>query len=184
MKARIIIALVLMLVIVAGTGCQRPEGIPVADPAGAGDVTAAVPVSAVAAPRAAEAAETTIPAPTDTVATTRVVVYYFHRTIRCETCLKFEALTETALRDGFAGELASGRITWRVLDFEAPENESRASKYDVFESSVVVSRLIGETEIAWKKLQDIWGLVGDESAFIGYIQKEAGAYLGGAAHGE
>jgi len=124
------------------------------------------------------------PAPRDTTAATHVVVYYFHRTIRCETCLKFEALTEGALRGGFADELASGRLAWRVMDFEEPENEHLATTYDVFESSVVVSKLAGEREVEWKKLEDIWGLVEHEDAFIGYIQEEVGAYLGGEAHGE
>ena len=153
MKARIVLALLLVLIGLAGTACQPSGNIPAANPI----VTAE---------------------------TTRVVVYYFHRTIRCETCLKFESLTERALRGGFSAELASGRIAWRVVDFEEPENEPLATKYDVSESSVVVLRVVGETEVEWKKLHDIWGLVGYEDAFIGYIQEEVGAYLGGAAHGE
>jgi hypothetical protein len=163
-KVRIIVALLLMLVGLAGTACQRSVSVPAANP------TATM--------------ETIVPAPTDTAAATHVVVYYFHRTIRCETCLKFEALTERALRDGFAGELAGGQLIWRVTDFEKPENEPLTSKYEVFESSVVASRLVGETEVEWKKLQDIWGLVGNDNAFIAYIQDEVGAYLGGAADGE
>jgi hypothetical protein len=163
-KARIVVALLLVLVGLAGTACQPSASIPAADPTGT--------------------AEATIPAPTDTATATHVVVYYFHRTIRCETCLTFEALTERALRDGFADELASGRLAWRVMDFDEPENRGLASTYDVFESSVVVSRLVGEIEVEWKKLEDIWGLVGNEDPFIAYIQEEVGAYLGGAAHGE
>jgi hypothetical protein len=163
-KGGIIIALLLVLVSLAGTACQRSVSIPAADQAAT--------------------AETIVSAPTDSAAATRAAVYYFHRTIRCETCLKFEALTEKALRGGFARELANGRLTWRVVDFEEPQNEPLTSKYDVFESSVVVSRLVGETEVEWKKLEDIWGLVGDENAFIGYIQEEVGGYLGGAAHGQ
>lgn len=54
----------------------------------------------------------------DPVEASRVVVSYFHPTIRCETCLKIEALTERALREAFADELASGRLEWHVMDFD------------------------------------------------------------------
>ena len=114
----------------------------------------------------------------------RVVVSYFHRTIRCETCLRFEALTERALRDEFADELVSGRLVWRVTDFEEPGQESDVAKYDILESSVVVSRFAGEAEVEWKKLDAIWDLVGDDRTFMDYIQREVGAYVRGATYGQ
>ena len=112
------------------------------------------------------------------------MVFYFHRTIRCETCLKFEALTERALRDAFADELASGRLVWQVMDFEEPGNEPLTSKYGIFESSVVALKLAGESEVEWKKLDAIWTLVGDEGAFMDYIESEVSAYLAGGQHGQ
>lgn len=126
------------------------------------------------------------PAPPAAVATepSRVVVSYFHRTIRCETCLRFETLTDRALREAFAGELADGRVEWRVTDFEEPGHEAEVARYDIFESSLVVSRFVGDTEADWKKLDAIWSLVGDEGALVQCIQGEVGAYLGGATHGE
>jgi len=182
-KAGVAVTLLLMLAGLAVTACQPSVSIPAAEPTGAVEVKAAAP-SPAATPGATDGAEAIVPAPTDSVAPTHVVVYYFHRTIRCETCLKFETLTQRALRGGFAAELASGRIAWRVLDFEQPESETLTSRYDVFDSSVVVSKLVGEREIEWKKLNDIRALAEYEDAFIGYIQEEVGAYLGGAAHGE
>jgi hypothetical protein len=136
------------------------------------------------------AAEVPAPVPADApVAADRaepssVAVSYFHRTIRCETCLKFEALTERALRDAFADELASGRLVWRVMDFEEPGHESDIARYDIFESSLIVSRFVGDEEKEWKKLDAIWDLVRDEEVFIRYIQSEVGAYLGGTTHGQ
>jgi hypothetical protein len=129
------------------------------------------------------AAEVPVPVPAEASASL-VVVSYFHRTIRCETCLKFEALTERALRDAFADELASGRLEWRVADFEEPWHEGDVAKYDIFESALIVSRFVGANEVEWKKLDAIWDLVGDDQVFIQYIQGEVGAYLGGAPNGQ
>lgn len=151
-------AALLMVVLVAGFGLA---GCAASEPPS--------PVQVEAAPDA-----TPLPAP---VEPSHVVVLYFHQTIRCETCLKFEELTDRALREAFAGELASGRLAWRVLDFEEPGHESEVAKYDIFESSLIVSRLTGDEEQEWKKLDAIWDLVGDDEVFIQYIQGEVGAYL-------
>jgi hypothetical protein len=176
-RPRPVAALALMLVALAAASCQRAAGIPVAELTASPEMSVASPPRAVAAPAPGDTAPALVPPPTAAVEPSRAVVYYFHRTIRCVTCLKFEELTERALRGGFADELASGRLAWRVMDFEESENEPLATKYDVFESSVVVSKLAGEREVEWKKLEDIWGLVEYEGAFIQYVQSEVAAYL-------
>lgn len=88
------------------------------------------------------------------------------------------------MRGALAGELASGRPVCRVMDFEEPGHESDVAKYDIFESSVIVSRLAGDEEKEWKKLDAIWALVGDERAFMDYIQREVGAYVRGPTYGQ
>ena len=92
------------------------------------------------------------------------------------------------------GASAAGRVRRRARERAARAGASWTSrsrgtradvaKYDIFDSSVVVSSSPGSNEVEWKKLDDIWGLVGYEDAFIEYIQGEVGAYLGGAANGE
>ena len=47
---------------------------------------------------------------------TPVTVYYFHSTIRCETCLQLEELTAAILSAHFPEELRSGRVHWRPLN--------------------------------------------------------------------
>ncbi len=131
----------------------------------------------VAPQQRADAPEPPAPPAAAAAEPSRVVVSYFHRTIRCETCIKFEELTDRALRDGFADELADGRVEWRVTDFEEPGHEAEVAKYDVFESSLVVSRFVGDTEVEWKKLDAIWDLVADEALFLQYVQGEVVAYL-------
>ena len=107
----------------------------------------------------------------------RVVVSYFHGSVRCETCLRFEALSDRALREAFPAQLAAGRVAWRVMDFEEPGHEVEVARYDVFESSLVVSRFVGDAEVEWKKLDAIWGLTTDDGAFVAYVRSEVDAYL-------
>jgi hypothetical protein len=145
-------------------------------------------VLAAAAVLAGCAAKTPAPVPADAPAPpaavaaepSRVVVSYFHRTIRCETCLRFETLTDRVLREAFAGELADGRLEWRVMDFEEPGHEAEVAKYDIFESALIVSRIAGDDETEWKKLDAIWNLVADDALFLQYVQGEVAAYLDAA----
>jgi hypothetical protein len=170
----------LMLALAAAsvlTGCAAVERPPRVEIATTAEAPQPAAVPAPASPPAVE------PQPTE-APPAHVVVSYFHRTIRCETCLMFEEVTERALRDGFAEELASGRIAWRVADFEEPGHESDVAKYGIVESSLIVSRYVGDEEKEWRKLDAIWSLAADERALLDYIQFEVAAHLGGTPHGE
>jgi len=167
----------------AVAGCGRPSDVPATDSTAVLEESPASAPSAVTPSGAAGAQPAGSLEPSERSGAARVVVSYFHRTIRCETCLKFEALTQRALEDAFADELASGVLSWQVMDFEAPGHETQVETYGIFESSVIVSRFSDGVEVEWKKLDAIWSLAGDDGAFIQYIQSEVGLYLGGDAHG-
>ncbi|MFH1688692.1 MAG: nitrophenyl compound nitroreductase subunit ArsF family protein [Candidatus Eisenbacteria bacterium] len=106
-----------------------------------------------------------------------VQVYYFHRTLRCDTCLKFEAYAEEAIRSRFAEELADGRLVWSILNLDDESSTTLVDAYDIFESSLVVSVVEAGEERSWEKLETIWGLVGDKPTFLSYIQGEVEASL-------
>ena len=133
------------------------------------DTTAVVNGAAV--PDSVEAEEPRVPRPD------RVVVHYFHRTIRCDTCLRFEAYADEALRSRFAEELADGRLVWSVLNVDDESNATLVDAYDIFESSLVVSAVEAGEERSWEKLEAIWGLVGDKPSFLSYVQSEVEANL-------
>ncbi len=106
-----------------------------------------------------------------------VAVYYFHRTLRCDTCLKFEEYADEALRSRFTEELADGRLVWSVLNVDDESNGPLVDAYDIFESSLVVSTVEAGEERSWEKLEAIWGFVGDKLTFLSYIQGEVEARL-------
>lgn len=108
----------------------------------------------------------------------QVVVYYFHGTNRCPTCLKIEALAAQTVTTSFAAELSDGRVRWQALDFELPENKHFVDEYELYSQSLIVLRLADGKPVAWKNLTEIWELVGDQEAFSNYVQGEVKAYLG------
>lgn len=133
--------------------------------------TAAALVNTAAVPDSVDSEEPRAPRPN------RVVVYYFHRTLRCDNCLKFEAYADEALRSRFVEELADGRLVWSVLNLDDESSTTLVDAYDIFESSLVVSAVKAGEERSWEKLEAIWGLVGDKPSFLSYIQSEVEASL-------
>jgi hypothetical protein len=107
----------------------------------------------------------------------RVVVYYFHRTARCDNCLRFEAYTAAALEQAVGGELASGLVEWRVVNVDEPGAAHYLEDYGLEGSAVVVSIVTGGSESAWRDLDAIWALVDDRGAFETYVADEVGLAL-------
>jgi hypothetical protein len=72
----------------------------------------------------------------------RVVVYYFHRTARCDNCLKFEAYTDSLLHAAFQPELSEGALEWHVLNLDDEGNEVFIARYALEEITLLSSLVI------------------------------------------
>ena len=108
----------------------------------------------------------------------RVAVYYFHRTLRCDTCLKFEAYTGEVIRAAFADELDDRTLEWHVVNLDDPGSEHFVDDFHITESSVVAVEFRGGEQQEWANLDAIWSFVGDKPVFLSFIQSEVAARLG------
>jgi len=113
-----------------------------------------------------------------------IIVYYFHGTQRCVTCRKLEAYTEEAIANGFAEALADSTMLWRPVNFDLKDNDHYIADYKLFTKSVILSRVKGGKEAAWKNLDKIWQLVGDKDEYLAYVQRETQAFIRGDADDE
>lgn len=113
-------------------------------------------------------------------ASPKVVVYYFHGNTRCITCRKIESFAKSAVESGFASELKTGQIEFRVVNVEEPDNEHFVQDYQLVTRSVVLSRVQNGTQQGWKNLDQVWTLVRDPEAFQRYVVDETKQLLGGA----
>lgn len=106
-----------------------------------------------------------------------VEVAYFHRTHRCWSCTEAERLTRVALEDGFADDLATGRLTLVVADVEQAENAGLAARYEAWGSSLYLGiSKAGATYV--HPVSDIWYAIGDESVFVPSLQEKIAMALG------
>lgn len=101
-----------------------------------------------------------------------LVAYYFHSNTRCPTCQSIEAYAQEAIETGFADAMKDGRIQWRVLNYEKPENSGLARKYEIAMPMVVLVKREKGEEKSWKSLDRVWELTGEKGEFIAYVQEE------------
>ena len=111
----------------------------------------------------------------------RVVVMYFHRTERCPTCLKMGSYTEEAVKTGFAREIKAAKVAFHYIDFPDERNAAYTRAYGIAGPTLIVAKVSGKKVVEYKNLQEMWSLVPDKEAFLGYVQSNVNAYLASPA---
>jgi hypothetical protein len=101
-----------------------------------------------------------------------LVVYYFHSNTRCPTCQAIESQSHETVQADFASQLASGEMAWKVLNYEEPAASELATRFEIQMPVVVLARMKAGRIEDWKRLDQVWGLVGDEPAFAEFIRSE------------
>lgn len=71
----------------------------------------------------------------------KLLIYYFHSTHRCPTCLSIEEQTIAVLNKYFAKELKDGLIEFQSINVDDKANEKVVKKYDAFGSALFFTTL-------------------------------------------
>ena len=109
-----------------------------------------------------------------------VLAIYFHRTARCVTCRKIEAVAKRTVETDFAPAVGDGRLAWRLINLDAPGNERYADNFELSAQSVVLVEMKDGRQGRWKNLEKVWDHTDDEAALAGYIRTEIEAFLKGS----
>ena len=160
-----------LLVMLAVCGCERPPGAR----------------SSTTASRGATSAEADPPAPTSQAVTTtqptklprKYIAYYFHRTIRCPTCLSIEKQSHEAIEAAYSGELSAGQLEWHAVNIEQLGNEHFEQDFELQSQSLILVEMKGAQVARWKLLPKVWELVEDPNGFQEYVVTEVAEFLGG-----
>lgn len=107
-----------------------------------------------------------------------VTVYYFHSTVRCETCLFIEGLAEATLRAEFHEELENGTLVWQSLDRQLPANHHLVTEFGLTTNDlVVVQESIGGKR-TWERIPDLWAQASDPERLSLHLLKMVARSLG------
>ena len=106
-----------------------------------------------------------------------VMVYYFHRTARCPTCITIELNAHQVIQDHFQKQIADGRLIWMPINLDEPGGEEFEKEFDVGFSSLVVAKIVDGNCIEYKKLDKVWTLLSDREEFSKYVRDEINGFL-------
>jgi hypothetical protein len=107
----------------------------------------------------------------------KVIAYYFHGNFRCSTCRTIEKYSGEAIEKYFPKELSTGKLEFRPLNVEEPENKHFIQDYQLVTRSLVLSLVSDGKETKSKNLADVWKLVRDKGKFFQYVKDEVGKFL-------
>ncbi len=113
----------------------------------------------------------------ETALSPRVVATYFHRTLRCQTCLNIESLARYDATVLLADDLESGRLIWRSLNFEEEENAGFEDQFALDGPTVVVTLEARGKVLKWVRLDRVWEIEDDTEAFDKYVTGAIEEYL-------
>ena len=98
-----------------------------------------------------------------------VSVINFHGAQRCRTCIRIGDLAKKTVTEDFAAAGQAGKLHWEHIDYDEPANAHFVKDYELVSSTVVATLWKDGKEITWRRLDGVWNLVGDESAFRAYL---------------
>ena len=101
-----------------------------------------------------------------------LMVYYFHSNTRCPTCQSIESQSHETVQADFASQLKSGEMVWKILNYEESAVAPLAKKFEIQMPVVVLAKMKGGQIEDWKRLDQVWALVGDKAAFTKYVHDE------------
>ena len=107
----------------------------------------------------------------------KVIAYYFHVTVRCTTCRTIESYSREVIEQKFRGDIAKGRLEFRLVNVQLPENRHFVKDYQLFTKSLVLVRFDRGKQAEYKVLNETWELVGDRQSMQGYVEREVQGYL-------
>lgn len=75
-----------------------------------------------------------------------VLIYNFHITNRCASCIAIEEATTKTLNTYFAAEVKQGRIKRQILNVDADANKTISEKYQAFGSGLFITKVLDGKE--------------------------------------
>lgn len=106
----------------------------------------------------------------------KIEVVDFHGTNRCYSCEILEKYARETLEENFQNELLNGKITFRSINGELPENRDMVIKYQARGSSLFINTITGGKDNIEEEVT-VWRLIGDEQKFKTYFKGKLENYL-------
>ncbi|MFA6376960.1 MAG: nitrophenyl compound nitroreductase subunit ArsF family protein [Candidatus Paceibacterota bacterium] len=107
----------------------------------------------------------------------KVEVFLFHRNQRCTTCIAIGKLSGETVAERFGQEAMGGRVVFREVNIDEPQNKELAEKFKAGGSALFINAIRGGIDNIQEDTQ-VWRLAGDQPAFKNYLETKIKTLLG------
>ena len=107
----------------------------------------------------------------------KVQVFMFHATARCSSCIAIGQLASVTLNEYFSDELQSGRIEFREINIDLPENKELAFKFKASGSAFKINAIYDGSDHISEDVT-VWRLLSDTTQFKNYLKGKIDNILG------
>jgi len=125
-------------------------------------------------------AETNTPqlsAPMSVAPVDKIEVVHFHGTNQCASCIKVGMFARVTIEGKFSEEVKSGKIVFKEINAEFPENQAIVTKYQARGSSLFVNAIRGDKDDITEDTT-VWRLIDNEIQYITYFENKLKTLLG------
>jgi len=106
----------------------------------------------------------------------KIQVFLFHSTQRCITCITIGKYAKATVEQKFPEELKAGKIEFREINIDLPENKELTDKFKATGSSLYINSIIDGKDNIQPDIQ-VWRLTYDEQKFISYLSDKINSLL-------
>ena len=102
------------------------------------------------------------------------MMYYFHPTARCESCINIENFTKELIETKYS---KNPEIKFIALNIEDSENQHFRKDYGLKFSTVVLTKQSNNKEEKYKNLDSIWSYSDNKDGFFRYMDSEIKEFI-------
>lgn len=107
----------------------------------------------------------------------QVIVYYFHRKFRCQSCEVLESTLEKTLMVTYSEHFGAGRLAMCVVNVDNPVNRHYLEKFEIFTNSVVIVEKRGGNVLRYEAVESIWDAPEDKDAISQLLRTAVDGFL-------
>lgn len=100
----------------------------------------------------------------------KIEVYHFHGASQCFSCRTIKEFAEKTVNTYYSDLVESGKMEFKSINVELPENREVSMKYGATGSSLWIGTYI-DGKFHGEQNTNVWYKVRDEKAFLSYLKE-------------
>jgi len=113
-----------------------------------------------------------------TSAVEKVEVYHFHGTAQCYSCKTVGAYAEETVNLFYQDEIRAGKVVFKSINYDLPENKELATKYGVGGSSLWIG-VYDSQGFHPEQNTDVWLKINNKDEYLLYLKSVIDKRLAG-----